>query len=357
MENVETFVDELLFDYYQRIHQYETNNWDIYRFGIDGIDRSKDFNIPKHINYFKFFIGNADRIFASYLLLSDNESKKWLKYIILFRLLSHLHVRLPTNTPAFWNSCEYVKKMSIGPSEFDFSGVMGPLSKFKINIEDHEIALDCWWQSVAWTFLFKQYHFVRNKVHIRPEKGDYVIDAGACFGDTSLAFAACAGELGKVFSFDIVPNHIEVMRFNFSQNPELAKRIEILCCGLGNEHRIAEAVGQVKDSIVKPGASLSSDPNGTVTSVTTIDKFTSDNKIEKIDFVKMDIEGEELNTLKGAVDTLRLHKPKLAISLYHKPEDIIEIPKFINDLGLGYKLYLDHYTIHAEETILYATAR
>ena len=357
MENVAVFVDEIFSNYYQRIHQYEENNWDIYRFGFDGIDRSKDFNIEKHLNYLKFFINNTGRIFTSYLLLSDNESKIWLKYIILFRLLSHLHVKLPTNTPGFWNACEYAKKASIGPSELDLSGILGPLLKFKINFENHEIKLDCWWQNVAWAFLFKQYYFARNNVHIRPENGDYVIDAGACFGDTSLSFAACVGESGKIFSFDIVPNHIDVMRFNFNQNPELAKRIEIFCCGLGNEHRIAEPVGQVKESIVKPGASLSSNTEGMATSVTTIDKFTSDRKIERIDFIKMDIEGEELNTLKGAVNTLRLHQPKLAISLYHKPEDIIEIPKFINDLGLGYKIYLDHYTIHAEETILYATAK
>ena len=357
MENVATFVDEILFDYYQKIHQYEENNWDIYRFGFDGIDRSKDFNIQRHLNYFKFFISNADGIFSNYLLLTDNESKQWLKNIILFRLLGHLHVRLLTNTSAYWNSCENVKNMSLGNSDLNFEGLLGPLSKFKINFENHEISLDCWWQSIVWTFLFKQYHFARNNIHIRPEEGDYIIDAGACFGDTSLAFAACTGEFGKIFSFDIVPNHIEVMRHNFKKNAELAKNIELHCWGLGNEHKISDSVGIVNDNTVKPGASLSTDLNGMVTSVTTIDQFTSDNKIEKIDFIKMDIEGEELNTLKGAVDTLRLHKPKLAISLYHKPEDIIEIPKFINDLGLGYKLYLDHYTIHAEETILYATAR
>jgi len=357
MENEAAFVDEILWNYYQKIHQYMENNWDIYRFGFDGIDRSKDFDINKHLNYFKFIFTNTGHIFNSYSLLSDDESKKWLNNIILFRLLSHLHVKLPTNTPTFWKSCENVKKLDMGPSELDFSGIMGPLSKFKINFENHEIALDCWWQNIVWTFLFKQYYFARNNVHIRPEKGDYIVDAGACFGDTSLAFAASVGERGKVFSFDFIPNHVEIMRGNFDKNPELASRIETICSRLGNEYRIAEPIGQVEDNIVKPGASLSADPNGMIASVTTIDKFTSDNKIEKIDFIKMDIEGEELNTLKGAVDTLRLHKPKLAISLYHKPEDIIVIPTFINDLGLGYKLYLDHYTIHAEETILYVTAR
>ena len=55
MENVAVFVDEILLNYYQKIHQYEENNWDIYRFGFDGTDRSKDFSIEKHLNYLKFF--------------------------------------------------------------------------------------------------------------------------------------------------------------------------------------------------------------------------------------------------------------------------------------------------------------
>ena len=45
MENAAAFVDEILWNYYQKIHQYMENNWDIYRFGFDGIDRSKDFDI------------------------------------------------------------------------------------------------------------------------------------------------------------------------------------------------------------------------------------------------------------------------------------------------------------------------
>ena len=55
--------------------------------------------------------------------------------------------------------------------------------------------------------------------------------------------------------------------------------------------------------------------------------------------------------------TIRRWRPNLgAISIYHRPEDFFVIPAWIDSLGLGYRFYLDHYSIHNEETVLYATA-
>ena len=68
----------------------------------------------------------------------------------------------------------------------------------------------------------------------------------------------------------------------------------------------------------------------------------------------MDVEGSELEALRGSIKTIRKYQPKLALSLYHKPEDIIEIPIFLEGLGLGYKYYLRHYQTRMEETVLYA---
>ena len=73
-----------------------------------------------------------------------------------------------------------------------------------------------------------------------------------------------------------------------------------------------------------------------------------------VTFIKMDVEGAELKALYGAEKIIKANRPKLAICLYHKPEDIIEIPEYIINLGLDYSLYIRHQSFCTGETILYA---
>ena len=85
-------------------------------------------------------------------------------------------------------------------------------------------------------------------------------------------------------------------------------------------------------------------------------RFVIDDVVGKdnVTFIKMDIEGSELEALRGASKTIQEHSPKLAISVYHKPEDIIDIPLFISEINSGYKFYLRHYTNWSVDTVLYA---
>ena len=76
--------------------------------------------------------------------------------------------------------------------------------------------------------------------------------------------------------------------------------------------------------------------------------------IPRIDFIKMGIEGSELSALRGGESTIRRCRPKLAISLYHRSEDFFAIPLWIDSLGLGYRFFLEHYSIHHEETVLFS---
>ena len=83
-------------------------------------------------------------------------------------------------------------------------------------------------------------------------------------------------------------------------------------------------------------------------------KIDEDISGQRVTFIKMDIEGAELKALKGAVKTICSQRPKLAIYLYHKPEDIITIIEFLMNLSLGYKFYLRHQSLYFHETVLYA---
>lgn len=91
--------------------------------------------------------------------------------------------------------------------------------------------------------------------------------------------------------------------------------------------------------------------NGTlVVPVTSIDDAIQ----ESVTFIKMDIEGAELEALKGAARHIREEKPKLAICVYHKPEDMFEIPMYIKSLTPEYRLFMRHYSNIEVETVLYA---
>ncbi len=85
--------------------------------------------------------------------------------------------------------------------------------------------------------------------------------------------------------------------------------------------------------------------------VCALDEICVDNDVS---FIKMDIEGSEKNALIGAENTIRRCKPKLAISIYHKNEDIWELPEMILQMNENYRLYLRHYSLAGEDTVLYA---
>ena len=73
-----------------------------------------------------------------------------------------------------------------------------------------------------------------------------------------------------------------------------------------------------------------------------------------VTFIKMDIEGAEIKALEGAQKLIRKYKPMLAVCIYHRNEDLIEIPQYIHNLVPEYKFYLRHHNWGGTETVLYA---
>jgi hypothetical protein len=95
-----------------------------------------------------------------------------------------------------------------------------------------------------------------------------------------------------------------------------------------------------------PGSRVTDDINkyhswADMAETVTIDETLASLGFDRVDFIKMDIDGAELDALKGAEASIRKHRPKLAISLYHKPDDFDSIPRYLAGLDLGYRFYLE----------------
>lgn len=176
-------------------------------------------------------------------------------------------------------------------------------------------------------------------------KSNYEVfaDVGGYDGASSLSFCQWAEGNYKVKIFE--PN---------VESQEKCKEklagytgIEIIPKGLWNEEKTLKFLLNDSESkiIDKVGKGINVIP------VTTLDKAFNG---EPVTFIKMDIEGSEYNALLGAKNTIIQYKPKLAISVYHKPEDIIEIPKLLLEYNPEYKFWLRHYSMTWFDSILYA---
>ena len=75
---------------------------------------------------------------------------------------------------------------------------------------------------------------------------------------------------------------------------------------------------------------------------------------DKVTFIKLDIEGSEMEALRGAEKIIRRDKPRLAVSIYHEPQDYFEIPFYIRELVPEYKLYIRHHKPNKNDTVVYA---
>lgn len=94
---------------------------------------------------------------------------------------------------------------------------------------------------------------------------------------------------------------------------------------------------------------------GQVFDVCKLDTYFADQDMESC-FVKMDIEGAEMATIRGMENFIKRNAPLMAVCIYHKIEDIIEIPELLdsyNLVGGGVKYYLRHYSDNQTETVLF----
>lgn len=168
------------------------------------------------------------------------------------------------------------------------------------------------------------------------------LDCGCFDFETSLIFSQKCPSYKKIICFEPNVDNRKVIRQKVEQLS--MDNIELLPYGVWNKRDTLYFEGNGSSVMV-------SNEGKEEVEVVSIDEVIKD----KVTFIKMDIEGSEMNALRGAAKTIVENKPRLAISVYHKPEDILEIPAYILSLVPEYRIYLRHYSNYfATETVVYA---
>lgn len=181
---------------------------------------------------------------------------------------------------------------------------------------------------------------------VKLSENEVFVDGGAYIGDTAHEFLKkCNYKFNELFLFELNKNNYERLLINVEEyDNEIRSKIKVFNLGVSDKEK------EVYYSDADEGSSISE--FGKVTSgVINIDKFFKNNKVT---FIKMDIEGEELKALEGAKHTIKTYRPKLSICLYHKPQDLWEIPLFIKNIDSNYKIFIRHHTDLLNETVCYA---
>lgn len=170
---------------------------------------------------------------------------------------------------------------------------------------------------------------------------DVFLDCGCFDGCDSLQFTKLANDTyNKIYVFEPDPHNMLKCKQSLSTLP----RIEFVQSAVS--HYSGEGTFQSDGTT---GAKLTNDGNYSI-SVIKLDDVVQ----EPVTFIKMDIEGAELSALKGAEMIIKRDKPQLAICVYHKPEDIIDIPYLLKQWVPEYKIYLRHRTAIYCETVCFA---
>ena len=174
------------------------------------------------------------------------------------------------------------------------------------------------------------------------------VDAGVCNLESTLGFIDwCNGNYNRVFAFEPDEENYK----HCKEKCVLMENVSLFRSGLFDRRGnigFASGLGS-SSSVVDRERDTYADSEIQVVDLDSVAKG------EDVSFIKMDIEGAEEKALLGAKRIITEQKPKLAICVYHKPEDIIELPALVLAMRPDYKLAFRHYSaITACETVMYA---
>lgn len=199
--------------------------------------------------------------------------------------------------------------------------------------------------------------YSKKKFHDLEVKGEYFesgifsltdnecfVDAGAYDGDSILQFIKSVdGKYKEIYGFEMDSINYKMMKKNLSIYND--NRIKLFKMGLSNQYDMVKICSNGTCSHIER------DTGEYNVELNALDNIL---KNEKVTFIKMDIEGAEVDALEGSKNIITKNHPKLAVSTYHKLEHMWMIPKWIKNISTQYKLYLRHHTAVVWDTDCYA---
>lgn len=208
------------------------------------------------------------------------------------------------------------------------------------------VSVDSGLPGVAATFFLEQY---RLKGIVEPRAGDVMLDCGAYRGETALWFARQVGTGGRVVAFEPAARNAQGLRGNLAANRSVETApVTVLECAVSSSAGVLHFNAHAEGSSREDAESTESVP------AVTIDDIVEQQHLSRVDFIKMDIEGGEVDALRGAEETLKKFTPRLAISVYHRPHDLPDIVALVRQACPDYRLYLSHKSPGLAETALFA---
>lgn len=179
----------------------------------------------------------------------------------------------------------------------------------------------------------------------KARKHEIFVDAGCYNLYTSKQFSNWCPSYDKIYAFEPDEGNCQLCNENIEKYG--LHNVDIINAGLWNENKVLRFNHSGDKGA---GSYISQEGIDSINAVKLDDVLQG----KKCTFLKMDIEGSELNALKGAAETIKKWKPRLAICIYHKPEDIIEIPLYVKKLVPEYKLKMRQYSTYFYDTVMYA---
>jgi FkbM family methyltransferase len=186
---------------------------------------------------------------------------------------------------------------------------------------------------------------------------DHFVDAGAYVGDTTEKFIwISSGVFSKIYAFEPGERQLTAMKHRAERlcREWAIPESSIVCENAGLSDKNGH-LGVNTSSGLLANTSLNNDCSGDDKRPGNVFCCSLDNYLagRPATFIKADIEGMEMAMLYGAKKTIREFKPKMALSIYHNPFHLVEIPEYVNLISPEYRMAVRHHSPIFAESVLY----